>query len=107
MFVGQGGTNFVDSISGTSTSTINAGQTVQWQWAQGVGPHSTTSGTCDTNSCFPGPVGGPPPLNWDSGNIIGGTGGSTFNQIYVNPGVYTYHCKVHNVMMQGTVNVLP
>ena len=43
--VGQDGTNFVDQVSGNSTSTINAGDTVQWVWV-GDGSHSSTSGPC-------------------------------------------------------------
>jgi len=43
--VGQGGgLNFVDTVSLTSTTTINVGDTVHWVWISGF--HSTTSGTC-------------------------------------------------------------
>jgi plastocyanin len=97
-----GGTTFVPP-----NITIPAGQTVTWQWAPGIGPHSVTSGVCDTNICSPGPVGGPPPINFDSGFITGApVTGTTFSQTFPNNGVYTYFCKVHGVMMQGTVNVL-
>ena len=42
--VGPGGGNaFVDRTSGNSTTTINAGDTVEWIWQSGF--HSTTSGT--------------------------------------------------------------
>jgi plastocyanin len=103
VMVGPGGTtSFVPSIL-----QIHAGETVTWQWGPFIGPHSTTSGTCDTNICVPGPVGGPPPLSWDSGNIIAGSGGAIFTQTFPNTGVYTYFCNVHRVMMQGTVNVVP
>ena len=43
--VGQDGTNFVDQVSGNSTSTINVGDTIQWVWS-GDGCHSSTSGPC-------------------------------------------------------------
>ena len=44
--VGMGGTQFVDEVSGTSTSTIAVGDSVQWVWSAGT--HSTTSGPCTT-----------------------------------------------------------
>src|SRR5450432_2252733 len=40
---------FVDSVSGTSISTIAVGDTVQWTWASGF--HSTTSGPCGVTTC--------------------------------------------------------
>jgi plastocyanin len=51
-------------------------------------------------------VGSPNPIFWDSGNITGGPGGTIFSKTFPNNGVYSYFCKVHGVMMQGTVNVL-
>ena len=42
--VGQSGTAFTDSQSGTSTTTIRAGETVQWNWVGAF--HSSTSGNC-------------------------------------------------------------
>jgi plastocyanin len=98
VFVGQGGTQFVDSISGTSITTINAGQTVEWQWAPGIGPHSTTSGTCDVNICTP--VAG-----WNSGPIGPLPGPTSYPHTFQTNGVFTYYCLVHGVMMQGVVNV--
>jgi plastocyanin len=95
VFVGQGGNQFVDSSSGTSTTTIPAGTTVEWQWAAGVGPHSTTSGTCDVNICAPVP-------GWNSGTL---TGPKIFTFAFPTNGVFTYYCLVHGVMMQGVVNV--
>ena len=49
--------SFVDAVSGTSTSTIVVGDTVQWTWATGL--HSTTSGTCAALCTRDG--------KWDSG----------------------------------------
>ena len=48
VYVGRGGDGlpadaFVDTASMTPTSTIRAGETVQWYWVNGS--HSTTSGT--------------------------------------------------------------
>ena len=42
--VGQGGTNFVDQVSGNSTSTITVGTTVNWVWVGGF--HNVESGAC-------------------------------------------------------------
>ena len=42
--IGQVGTSYTDSVSGTNQTTIHVGDTIQWVWKSG--PHSTTSGTC-------------------------------------------------------------
>jgi plastocyanin len=102
VFVGQGGTQFVDSISGTSTTTINAGQTVEWQWVGNN--HSTTSGTCTPGGCTAGP---PCPLctPWDSG--VRNIGDPSFTQTFTSSNTYTYFCTQHGFMMQGTIVVNP
>lgn len=82
---------FLDSVSGTATSTIHAGDTIQWTWLSGY--HSTTSGTC--------PLGCVPDGLWDSG--IGH--GMTFQRTFPAAGTFPYFCSVHGTMMQGTVVV--
>jgi plastocyanin len=90
--VGPGGGNaFVDRTSGNSTTTINAGDTVEWIWQTGF--HSTTSGTC-TTTCQGDGV-------WDSGV---GTG-MTFSHTFTQSGTFPYFCLSHGAMMQGTVVV--
>ena len=90
--VGQGGGfAFVDQVSGTSSSTIAAGTTVEWVWVSGI--HSTTSGTCGA-TCTPDGT-------WDSGAGSGMQFSRTFNQ----PGTFPYFCTVHGAMMQGTIVV--
>jgi plastocyanin len=82
---------FVDAQSGTSTSTIHAGDTIEWQWLSGY--HSTTSGTC--------PLGCVPNGLWDSGIQVG----STFRHTFPVAGTFPYFCSVHGTMMQGSVIV--
>ena len=82
---------FVDSVSGTSTSTIHAGDSIQWTWLSGS--HSTTSGTCPLGCVADG--------MWDSGVL----GGGTFQHTFATAGTYPYFCLVHGTMMQGTVVV--
>ena len=96
VYVGRNGTGdranvFVDSVSGTATSTIHVGETVQWVWISGV--HSTTSGTC--------PLGCVPDGLWDSGAVEG----TTFQHTFPAAGTFPYFCRVHGTMMQGTVVV--
>jgi len=91
--IGQGGTNFIDQVSGTSTSTIHVGDTVMWTW---VGSnHSTTSGPC-------------PPCSadgrWDSGI---NDSGHTFSHTFSQAGTFPYFCMVHTVDMTGQVIVQP
>jgi plastocyanin len=93
--VGQGGgLVFVDQASGTSTTTINSGDTVQWNWVNGF--HSTTS--TNLPCCSPSGM-------WDSGAKSGGSFTFTFN----SAGTFHYYCTVHGAVMQGTVvvNALP
>lgn len=91
---GQGGQHanaFVDAQSGTATSTIHAGQTIEWVWVSGS--HSTTSGTCPLGCVTDG--------LWDSG--IGHD--LTFQHTFPSAGSFPYYCLVHGTMMQGTVIV--
>ena len=88
--VGQDGTNFVDQVSGNSTSTIQVGDTIRWVWIEGS--HSSTSGPC-------------PPCSgdgtWDSGVLDSGTFEHTFNAA----GNFPYFCIPHDEAMTGTVVV--
>lgn len=90
--VGPGGSmTFVDRVSGSNTTTIPVGTTVQWVWQSGF--HSTTSGTC-TTTCTPDGI-------WDSG--VGS--GMTFERTFTQAGTFPYFCLSHGAMMQGTVTV--
>jgi plastocyanin len=82
---------FADSVSGTSTTTIHAGETVQWIWASGT--HSTTSGACPLGCAANG--------LWDSGVLSSGS----FQHTFPTAGTFSYFCQVHGTMMQGVVVV--
>jgi plastocyanin len=88
---GQRANAFVDSQSGTATSTISAGQAIEWVWVSGL--HSTTSGTCPLGCVTDG--------LWDSG--IGHD--ISFQRTFPTAGTFPYFCLVHGTMMQGTVIV--
>ena len=90
--VGQGGHNFVDQQSGTSTTTIHVGSTVNWVWVDGT--HSTTSGSCPGGACQANG-------QWDSG--VGS--GMMFSHTFMQAGTFPYFCQVHQAAMQGTVVV--
>ncbi len=77
-----------------STITINAGETVNWVWIGGF--HSTTSGSCPGGVCAPDGV-------WDSGPPNAPP--RTFSHIFPTGGTFTYYCRQHLSMMQGTVIV--
>ena len=85
------GNVFMDSASSTSTTTIKAGDRVQWNFMDTI-PHTTTSGNCCTPSGL-----------WDSGLQ---TSGSFAKQV-PTPGTFPYFCTVHGSMMTGTVVVNP
>lgn len=86
--IGSGGDRFVDSVSGTSTTTIARGTTVHWTWN---GFHSTTSQDSS-------------PEQWDAGEH---SAGHTFDRQFNNAGTFPYYCTVHGLMMTGTIIVNP
>ncbi|HEY6930146.1 MAG TPA: hypothetical protein VJA66_10755 [Thermoanaerobaculia bacterium] len=88
--IGMGGNNFIDSQSGSSTTTIRSGQTVMWNWVSG--PHSTTSGVCCS-----------PDGRWDSGVRSSGS----FSMTFPTTGSFPYFCMVHGSAMTGMVVVNP
>lgn len=85
--------SFTDATSGTSVTTIQAGETVTWPWADTAGvPHTSTS----TNV----PAGA---STWDSGVHAPPF---TFGPVTFSvPGTYTYQCAVHPTQMVGTIIV--
>jgi hypothetical protein len=85
------GNIFLDTQSGNSTTTIKAGDTVQWNFVDSVA-HSSTSGTCCTPSGL-----------WDSGVKSSGSFSHKFSQ----SGTFPYYCTVHGAMMTATVVVNP
>lgn len=89
-------TAFVDPSTGTSTTTVNIGDTVLWNWQTGAGSHSTTEGPCAVNPCFSDDD------DWDSGIHSDPFNFSvTFNQT----GTYQYFDRVIGKAMTGTIIV--
>lgn len=78
---------FVDGTSGNGTTTITAGDSVQWTWS-GSNPH-----TVDSN-------GGGETFSSGEQQTSG-----TFSHTFSTPGTYNYICGVHGTSMQGTVIV--
>ena len=76
--------------------TIHVGQTVVWRNDDTV-PHTTTSGTCPNGVCSPMP-------GWDSGTL---NPGQSFSHQFTATGTFPYYCRIHGVMMQGTIVVMP
>ena len=89
----NGGDDFFDEQSQTSTSTINVGDTVMWTWDSGF--HSTTSGSCPGGSCSPDGT-------WDAGLH---TAPNSFSFTFNTAGTFPYYCREHLAMMQGTIVV--
>jgi PKD repeat protein len=96
--VGQGGSSFVDQTSGTNTTTIHVGDTVQWVWTANT--HSTTSGTCTSGGYYGGDC--TPDQEWDSGQ---NPAPHTFKHTFSEVGSFNYYCSIHMAMMQGVVVV--
>ena len=93
-------TQFVDPLTGTSTTNITADDNITWSWGAGtlVG-HTTTSG-----ACLPCTGDG----RWNSGNLSQTTGTFTVPVgTFSAPGSYPYYCELHTTSMTGVVNVSP
>src|SRR5712691_2231229 len=87
---------FTDTQSNNSTTVINEGDTVQWNWQSGT--HSTTSGTCSgPGSCTASGI-------WDSTVL---SAPNTFSFTFNNSGSFPYYCQVHTTGMLGKVIVNP
>jgi plastocyanin len=104
--VGRGGTNFVDDVSGTSATTIFAGDTVTWVW-EGDMNHSVTSGTCSGNGGGGGGYIYGNPCNattvWDATGLHGA--GFTFSHTFTQTGTFKYFCDAHQAAMTGQIEV--
>jgi plastocyanin len=80
--------------AGVCEITIDAGDTVVWDFSGAILPHTTTAcgETCDT------PTGSP---LWDSGII---SDGGTFAYTFSQAGIYPYFCKIHP-FQRGRIDV--
>jgi len=65
--------------------TINAGQSIEWDWQDQEAPHSVTADDGSFDSCLQ-------------------NAGSKFVVAFTNPGNVTYHCTIHAQMI-GTISV--
>ena len=79
---------------GVCETTVDAGDTVEWQFA-GSQLHTSTECGGDLDGC-------PEPHLWDSGFLNSGSFSFTFD----SPGTYLYRCQVHPDEMRGQVVVL-
>ena len=87
---------FQDSFSGTSLTTIHAGDTVEWQWQSSN--HSSTSGTCTSGFCTPD-------FKWDSQVK---NNGFVYTRQFNVVDTFPYYCQIHGGGgMTGVINVLP
>jgi len=101
--VNVGGTSnsFTDVASGSHTTTVHVGDTVQWVWMGGA--HSSTSGTCSGGGGgYYAAAGCTPDGHWDSDTH---SPSFTFSWTFQSPGMYKYFCSIHMDSMVGTVVV--
>ena len=50
--MGQSASSFLDTVSGSSSTSIRVGDTVQWNFVSNASYHSTTSGICTTGGGY-------------------------------------------------------
>jgi len=83
--------------NGTCTTTIDAGETVTWDFTGTANPHSVTDCGADCGSPTSSPA-------FDSGIIQGGQG--PFSETFDQAGTFRYLCTVHGAaVMQGEIVV--
>jgi PKD repeat protein len=95
----SGQTTFVDQASGTNSTTIHVGDTVQWNWMSG--PHSVTSGTCQPGGGYYGGNCTPNDI-WNSGVQ---SANFSYSRTFDQQGNFPYYCGIHGSMMIGVVFV--
>ncbi len=109
--VGQGGMQFVDSVSGTKVSTIHAGDKITWVW-EGEMSHSVTAGSCPDDGGGGGGygygyVGSGGSCSddhaWPSSGLQ--AAGFSFSRTFTDPGTFPYFCDAHGSSMTGKVVV--
>ncbi len=86
--VGPGGGQFVDSVSGTSFTTIHAGEIVEWDW-QGTCPIRRRRAPALSGFCTPDGL-------WNSG--VHGTG-FVYTRTFSTVGTFAYYCQIHGGSM--------
>jgi len=87
--------SFRDQVTGNSSSTINVGDTVQWNWTGGF--HTSTSGPC-------------PPCSGDGKWASGGKGSGSFSHTFTEADrgmTFPYFCEIHTTLMTGAIHVNP
>ncbi len=99
--VGQGMT-FMDDQGQSSTTQIQAGETVTWVW-EGTMTHGVTSGTCSAGGYYDS--GGCDP----DGLFASGTHAGPFQFAFkfTQAGTFAYYCPIHRGSMTGRVVVSP
>ncbi|MBI2912341.1 MAG: hypothetical protein HYY03_00290 [Chloroflexi bacterium] len=82
---------------GACQTTVQAGDTVRWDYTTGSEGHTVThcGGSCDSPTAAP---------LFDSGAL---NPGQTFTVTFTTPGTYLYLCTFHPVAMRAAIVVLP
>jgi hypothetical protein len=110
VFVAQPGTALADTTAihvgdiwfcddsfqgGVCETTINAGDSIVWDFAGANLPHTSTAcgSSCDSPTSSP---------LWDSG-VIGDSG--SYEYTFNEPGTYLYYCQVHPTLQRGKITV--
>ncbi len=93
------------------TISVNAGDTVQWNYPTGephtvtlLGPRAAPAGPNDPTNAVPAG-----PANYDGSTYVSSGFlllGKSYRMTFPKPGSYTYYCLIHPGM-HGTVNVQP
>lgn len=77
--------NVGDTYYDQADITIQAGDTVQWNWQGGI--HTVTNDNPNSPEYF------------DSGVLIGA--GQTYSHTFTQPGTYRYYCSIHDYQVDG------
>lgn len=96
------GFNFVDADTGTSTTSVSTGETVNWQW---LADHCHSVRFVSSNAPVPGTEGG---TTFNNENLVrmNGLGNDSFSVTFNQSGTYSFFCEHHAALgMTGAVVV--
>jgi len=84
-----------DYQGGVCETSIDAGDTVVWDFSGALIPHTTTEcgSSCDAPSDAP---------LWTSGTV---SDGRTYSYTFSQPGTYLYYCQIHPDIQRGRIIV--
>ena len=84
-------------------TTVSVGDTVTWNFLEGIGADAHTTTECGTDGVCGSPLDPAPNALWDSGQV---EAAGTFSVTFDTAGNFLYRCEIHPFLMGGAIVVL-